>query len=156
MLNEKMWNSLSARKYIGAIEISIDAGTKYTYENVTRLNGDWDVLLDNLKFISTINTINYLTLSFVVSEKNYIEMGIFYDIMSEIFKISSFKLRINYTQHVHWGDGAYTEDEVKKIQVFNEDHPFFDSFMDQLNYINEKEIVTHNFHHLLTKKLKII
>jgi len=156
MLNEKMWNSLSAKKHIKALEISIDAGTKYTYENVTRINGDWDVLLDNLKFISTITTINYLTLSFVVSEKNYLEMGIFYDIMSEIFKNSSFKIRINYTQHVHWGDGAYTEEEVKKIQVFKEDHPFFNSFINELNYINEKEIVTHNFHHLIKKKLKII
>jgi len=156
MLNKKMWESLSAKKHIKAIEISIDAGTKYTYENVTRLNGDWDVLLDNLKFISTITTINYLTLSFVVSEKNYLEMGTFYDIMSEIFKNSIFKLRLNYTQHVHWGDGAYTEEEVKKIQVFKKDHPFFDSFLDQLNYINEKEIITHNFHHLIKKKLNII
>lgn len=156
MLNQKMWNSLSAKKHIRAIEISIDAGTKYTYENVTRLNGDWDVLLDNLKFISTIDTINYLTLSFVVSEKNYLEMGIFYDIMSNIFKNSNFKLRINYTQHVHWGDGAYTEEDVRKIQVFKKDHPFFNSFMNELIYINEKEIVTHNFHHLINKKLNII
>ena len=151
MLNKKMWNSLQAKKYIGSIEISIDAGTKYTYENITRLNGDWDMLLDNLKFVSTIDTINYLTLSFVVSEKNYLEMGMFYNIMTDIFKSSSFKLHINYTQHVHWGDGAYTEEEVKKIQVFKEDHPFFNSFMNQLYYINKKEIVTHNFHHLLNK-----
>jgi molybdenum cofactor biosynthesis enzyme MoaA len=156
MLNEKMWNSLSANKYIKEIEISIDAGTKYTYENVTRLNGDWDVLINNLKFISTITTINNLILSFVVSEKNYLEMGVFYNVMSEIFKNSNFRLCLNYTQHVHWGDGAYSEEEVKKIQVFKNNHPLFNSFLDELKYINEKEIVQHNFHHLFIKKLKII
>ena len=124
MLNEKMWNSMSASKHIKSIEISIDAGTKYTYENVTRLNGDWDVLIDNLKFISTLTTIKSLCLSFVVSEKNYLEMEIFYDIISDIFKNSKFKYRISYSQHVHWGDGAYTEEEVKNLQVFNKEHSY--------------------------------
>jgi MoaA/NifB/PqqE/SkfB family radical SAM enzyme len=149
MLNEKMWNKLSASKHIKSIEISIDAGTKYTYENVTRLYGDWDILIDNLKFISTIKTINHLCLSFVVSEKNYLEMYIFYEKMVKIFKDSTFQLRLNYTQHVHWGDGAYTVEEVEKISVFKENHPFFNSFINELKKISDKEIVTHNFYHLL-------
>lgn len=151
MLNRKMWDSLSAKEYIKSIEISIDAGTKYTYENVTRLYGNWDILIENLKFISTITTINHLCLSFVVSEKNYLEMSIFYEQMSEIFKNSFFKLRLNYTQHVHWGDGAYTIDEVNSISVFNETHPFFDSFIIELQKISDKKNITHNFHHLLKK-----
>ena len=150
LLNEKMWNSLGAKDKIKKIEISIDAGTKYTYENVTRLNGNWDILLENLKFISTIETIDSMCCSFVVSEKNYLEMNIFYHIISNIFKNCKFQLRINYTQHVHWGDGAYTEDEVKKIQVFNQKHHFFNSFINELRELNDKPNVEHNFHHLLS------
>jgi MoaA/NifB/PqqE/SkfB family radical SAM enzyme len=149
MLNQKMWNSLNAKKFIKEIEVSIDAGTKYTYEKVTRLNGNWDTLISNLKFISTLETINKLTLSFVVSEKNYLEMNIFKNIMFEIFKESSFNLFLNYTQHIHWGDGAYTKEEVEKIQVFNPEHPFFESFIEELKKINSDTYVLHNFHHLL-------
>jgi hypothetical protein len=122
MLNEKMWNSMSASKHIKSIEISIDAGTKFTYENITRLNGDWDVLIDNLNFLSTLTTIKNFCVSFVVSEKNYLEMEIFYNKMSEIFKNSKFNYKINFSQHVYWQDGAYSESEVKKIQVFNKEH----------------------------------
>ncbi len=151
MLNEKIWNKMSASKHIKSIEISIDAGTKYTYENVTRLYGDWNILINNLKFISTIKTINNLCLSFVVSEKNYLEMFIFYEKMSEIFKDSTFKINLNYTQHVHWGDGAYSVDEVEEISVFKETHPFYNSFVNELLRISDKETVTHNFHHVLNK-----
>jgi MoaA/NifB/PqqE/SkfB family radical SAM enzyme len=140
----------SSKDTIKKIEISIDAGTKYTYENVTRLNGNWDILLENLKFISTIETIDSTCCSFVVSEKNYLEMNIFYHIISNIFNNCKFQLRINYTQHVHWGDGAYTEDEVKKIQVFNQKHHFFNSFINELRELNYKPNVEHNFHHLLS------
>jgi hypothetical protein len=151
MLNEKMWNSLSAAKHIKSIEISIDAGTKFTYENVTRLNGDWDVLIDNLKFLSTLTTIKNLCVSFVVSEKNYLEMEIFYNKMSEIFKDSKFNYKINFSQHVYWQDGAYSESEVNKIQVFNKEHPFHESFVNEFKKIFYRDNVNHNFHHLVNE-----
>ena len=149
MLNQKMWESLAAKKFIKEIEISIDAGTKYTYEKVTRINGNWNTLISNLKFVSRIETIKKLTLSFVVSEKNYLEMDLFRNLMKDIFKESSFELFLNYTQHVYWGDGAYTQEEVESIQVFNPEHPFFESFLEELNKINGDKYVLHNFHHLL-------
>ena len=55
MWNEKMWESMpNVHNYVKSCEISIDAGTKFTYENKTRLGGNWDVLIENLKFINTI------------------------------------------------------------------------------------------------------
>jgi hypothetical protein len=155
MLNEKMWNSLSAKKFIKTIEISIDAGSKFTYENITRLNGNWDVLIENLKFISTISTLNNMVVSMVVSEKNYLEMEMFYNKMMEIFKNSKFYLSINFRQHVYWGTGLYSEEEVNKMQVFNHEHQFFKSFMDELMKIDNKPYVSHNFNHLIERK-KII
>jgi len=150
LLNEKMWNSLSAKKFIKKLEISIDAGTKYTYENITRIGGDWDILINNLKFISTIKTIEKFTTSFVVSELNYLEMEIFYNLINDIFKNSHITPTIFFTQHIHWGDGAYTPKQVENIAVFNRNHIFFDSFIEQLNKIHGKHNVQHNFHHLIS------
>jgi MoaA/NifB/PqqE/SkfB family radical SAM enzyme len=149
MLNEKMWNSLKAKKYIKSIEVSIDAGTKETYENVTRLNGDWDVLISNLKFMSTIPTINDMILSMVVSELNFTEMFTFYELINSIFDGKKYKtLSINFRQHIHWGTGKYSIKDVEKMQVFNPTHPKFRLFIDELKKIHNKPYVSHNFNHL--------
>ena len=51
-----MWNSMkSIHPFVKVAEVSIDAATKDTYENKTRLNGNWDKLLDNLKFIAKLD-----------------------------------------------------------------------------------------------------
>ena len=42
----------SIHPYVHTCEISIDAGVKDTYENVTRLGGNWETLLKNLEFIN--------------------------------------------------------------------------------------------------------
>ena len=73
---------------------------------------------ENLKFIKTISTLKNFTASFVVSEHNYLEMEIFYNIIDEICNKSHIEYRIFFSQHVFWGDGAYTENEVKKLSVF--------------------------------------
>ena len=109
---------MKASPYIKTIEISIDAGTKDTYENKTRLNGKCDKLINNLKFLSTQNTINEFICSIVVSKHNYKEMYMFYDIITDIFKDSTFDLVINYRQLVDWG--TYPLDELAELQVFNE------------------------------------
>ena len=44
-----MWDSMpNVHKYVKSCEISIDAGTKDTYENKTRLGGNWENLMNNL------------------------------------------------------------------------------------------------------------
>lgn len=156
MLNEKMWNSLKSKRFIKTIEISIDAGTKETYENVTRLNGNWEVLMDNLRFISTIDSLNFMIVSMVVSELNYTEMETFYDKMIEIFRDSKFKLLINFRQHVYWGTGKYSEEDVNKMQVFNKTHSGYDHFIEELKKIHGKEHVSHNFNHLFEKTKTLI
>ena len=44
--------------FVKTCEVSIDAFTKDTYENKTRIGGKWDILLENLKFITFIKTIS--------------------------------------------------------------------------------------------------
>ena len=85
MWNKEMWDSMSnVHKYVHTCEISIDAGTKDTYENKTRLGGNWENLMNNLKFISTLPNMN-VKASFVVQDSNYMEMETFYNLMYSIF-----------------------------------------------------------------------
>lgn len=153
LLNEKMWMSLGARPFITRMEISVDAGTKNTYENITRLNGDWDRLIANMKFLSTQHTIKDFVISMVVSEHNFTEMETFYQVFTEIFKESPINLFLHYRQHVYWETGAYTPEQVKEIAVFEPDHPKFNEFMGELLKVHNRPFVGHNFHHLLVNGL---
>lgn len=149
LLNEKMWRSLKSKKYIKVVEISIDAGTKNTYENVTRLNGNWDKLMENIRFLSRQSSIIHMTFSMVVSQHNYKEMLQLYEIISGIFKDSTVGFDIHYRQHVYWEIGKYSIREVKDISVFEPSHPLFSDFLIELRKISNLEKVNHNFHHLL-------
>jgi organic radical activating enzyme len=49
--DKKMWESMTkVHKYVKTCEISIDAAIKDTYENKVRVGGNWDELIENLKF----------------------------------------------------------------------------------------------------------
>lgn len=148
LLTEKMWSSLGAKSHVKRIEVSIDAGTKETYEKVTRLNGDWDALIKNLKFLSTVTTLTHFVCSFVVSKHNYKEMETFLNLITEIFEHSSFTFSVHYRQIVHWQSGAYSPLQIKELQIFDEAHPEFKDFMIELNKIHNRDRVNHNFHHL--------
>ena len=68
-------------KNIAAI-ISLDAGTEESY-NYTRRGGDWNKLMKNLEFISTLykeNKLKFVRLDCVVQNKNYKEIGTFINI----------------------------------------------------------------------------
>jgi MoaA/NifB/PqqE/SkfB family radical SAM enzyme len=149
ILNEKMWNSLQAAPYIKFIEISIDASNKNTYENVTRLNGDWDRLISNLKFIATLDTVDDIVCSFVVSKNNYKEMKQFYNLITDIFRDFKNKLGINYRQIANWW--TYKYEELKELQVFEEENSDFYDFLIELKKIHDLPFVNHNFHHIISK-----
>jgi sulfatase maturation enzyme AslB (radical SAM superfamily) len=141
---------MKATPYIKTIEVSIDAATKDTYETKTRLNGQWDVLITNLKFLATQDDlIEQFVCSMVVSKYNYKEMTMFYKLITDIFKDSKFKweISINYRQIVDWG--TYSPEDLKELQVFNEEHILFKEFLEELKQIHNLKYVNHNFHHLI-------
>ena len=163
MVNKKMWSQLNAAPYVKQMEISIDAGTKNTYENITRLGGNWDTLIDNLHFVKTIDSLDELIVSMVVSKHNYKEMVTFHNLIYDIFDKAPFWVSINYRQHVHWGTGKYTEEETKALQIFEPSHPEHEKFMAELGKLNKiiwssldenghpttgNVFAGHNFHHL--------
>lgn len=146
MLNKKMWESLNSAPYIKFIEISIDAGTKDTYENTTRLKGKWETLISNLEFIATIDTVDEIVCSMVVSKHNYKEMYLFYELIKNIFINFNKKIGIHYRQIVDWN--TYSKEELVDLQVFEKTHELYDDFLIELKKIHGKRFVNHNFHHI--------
>ena len=130
----KMWESMkNIHPYVKSCEISIDAGTKDTYENKTRLGGDWNNLIDNLKFISTL-PISVKT-SFVVQDANYMEMKTFYNLMYSIF---GKKVNVFFGKITNWG--TFSEGEFKLKQVWDTEHPEHQLFKKEFNKIINKTL----------------
>ena len=114
--------------YVKSCEISIDAATKDTYENKVRINGNWDELIDNLKFIATIPKLRKIKTSFVVQKHNYKEMVLFKDLMTQMF---GNRANIFFGKITNWG--TYTDEEFKDQQIWSEDHPDYEEFIKVLN-----------------------
>jgi sulfatase maturation enzyme AslB (radical SAM superfamily) len=151
MWNKEMWDSMpSIHKYVSTCEISIDAGIKDTYENKTRLGGNWENLLDNLRFISTL-PISVKT-SFVVQDSNYMEMEEFYNLMYSIF---GKKVNVFFGKITNWG--TFSEGEFKLKQVWDNEHPEHHLFKKELNKIWKNQNLFHNLYEFIdnTKKTLI-
>jgi MoaA/NifB/PqqE/SkfB family radical SAM enzyme len=145
LLTKDMWGKLShIHDLIKTIEISVDASNKEVYE-VVRRGGDWGVLLENLKFISTIN-LRDKRISFVVQDTNYTQMEDFYTLMSSIFNN---KADIYFNKITNWG--TYTDSEFEKKQIWNSNHPDFNLFLIELNKIDNKYNCNHNMHDIVDK-----
>ena len=150
--DSKMWDSMSnIHKYVKTCEISIDAGTKDTYENKTRLGGDWDTLIDNLKFISKIPTLKRVKTSFVVQTHNYKEMKLFYELMNSIF---GSKTSVYYGKILNWG--TFTNEEYLKHKVWDVAHPLHNDFVKEVNSFILKDNVWHNLQEFVTSTKNII
>lgn len=149
--DKKMWDSMPAiHPYVKSCEISIDAGTKDTYENKTRINGKWDELIENLKFIATIPNLQNVKVSFVVQKHNYREMSIFYDIMKNLFKHKSI-LKIFYGKLDNWG--TFSEEEFIKHEVDNPTHPEYSEFVKEFNRVYPNTYIFTNLQqHLVLNK----
>ena len=149
--NRKMWDSMKAiHPYVKSCEISIDAATKDTYENKTRLGGNWDELMDNLRFISTIPTLKSVKPSFVVQQMNYKEIEPFYNLMKKIFIEDSTverTLKVYFGKITNWG--TYTDSEFKTHKVWDETHPEFSEFKDIVKTLVKKTHLFHNLHEFI-------
>jgi len=150
--NKKMWDSMvNVHKYIKSCEISIDAATKDTYENKVRLGGNWDELLENLKFISTIPTLKNIKTSFVVQTHNYKEMKSFYDLMVSIF---GNRVNVFYAKIINWE--TFTEEEFLTHKIWDTEHPLYDDFVNEINSFILKDNVWHNLQEFVNPIKKLI
>lgn len=138
--NREMWDTMKPiHKYVKSCEISIDAGAKNTYENITRLGGEWDVLIDNLMYINTLPNIAYVKPSFVVQSTNYEEMLPFLKLMKSIFGT---KAHVFFGKINNWG--TFTDDEFKDLQIWDKSHPDHDNFVREFNKVALDPQCFHN------------
>ena len=148
MWNKEMWDSMpNIHKYVRTCEISIDAATKDTYENKTRLGGNWENLLNNLNFINTL-PINVKT-SFVVQDTNYMEMETFYNLMYSIF---GNKVNVFFGKITNWG--TFSEAEFKLKQVWDINHPEHQLFKKEFNKVWKNQNLFHNLYEFIDNNTK--
>lgn len=151
--DEKMWESVKPiHPYVKSIEISIDAGNKFTYENVTRIGGDWDKLIHNLQFINSIDTIKSIKTSFIVQSVNYSELKQFLDLMKSIF---GKKVVVYFGKLQDWGTYQLGE-EFNSMDVSLSTHPHHQSFLEHLKSVYKDEQVFSNLIHLVNEEKTLV
>lgn len=149
---KELWESMkSIHPYVKTCEISIDAATKDTYENKTRIGGNWETLIKNLNFISTIDSIENIRLSFVVQETNFKEIKPFYDLMRFIF---SDKIDIFYGRITNWG--TFDDKTFKDLDVVDIENNKHLDFISEINKVANLQYVSHNLHEFIKKEKTLI
>ena len=112
------------------------------------------MLLENLEFITTIDTIKFFSFSFVVQDTNFREMKQFYDIITNYMKGSKSKFDVFYNAITNWG--TYTEEEYLEKNVTNPNHKDHKEFLEVLEEMKDLPFFTNNFNHLYTKTKALI
>jgi MoaA/NifB/PqqE/SkfB family radical SAM enzyme len=141
--NHSNWSRMTkVHKYIKSAEISIDAATKDTYENYTRLGGKWDDLQENLRYIAKIPTLKTVTLSFVVQNTNYKEMEMFYRMGEDIFGHTSINWQVFYNRVVNWG--TFSKEGFKNLDVGDVEHPEYQELLDEYRKLPPANNIRHN------------
>jgi MoaA/NifB/PqqE/SkfB family radical SAM enzyme len=145
----RMWGTISEeiQKLIKSAEISIDAATAETY-SVNRRGGSFERLLKNLEFIGSLRTngpLEWLGLSMVVQENNFMEMPEFVT-LGKRFHVDT----VYFSQLVNWG--TFSDEEFRTRAVHLPKHPRYkelieviksDIFRDPVVYLgNLTELAT--------------
>lgn len=116
LLTQKKWEEFSNLEDIPLrLGISIDASRKETYEKL-RKGASWEVLCDNLKYISELrakNIINSLYFNFVVQKENYKQMKEFIE-FAKLYNVDT----VEFQRLGNWGtfeQNLYIENDVFHI-----------------------------------------
>ena len=140
-----MWNSMkNVHPYVGSVEISIDASNKETYD-IVRRNGDWDMLMENLDYINTLDTIDVITLSFVVQNINYKEIFEFEKLKDRLNNIP--QVRTHYHKILDWGHMSdFDERAVWKPEHrnYNDFRKLWDEFIKKTD--KEQPLLVYCYH----------
>ena len=111
-------------------KFSFDAGTKEVYEKI-RHGGNWDKLLESVKYIVNWKKSNNLKLTitsnFVVQTGNYTDMASYVDLCNDLGVDE-----INFQKIDNWG----TFKDFNGHAVWKNDHPNYQDFLLELKKIN--------------------
>ena len=119
---EEMWNSMpEVHDLVTMVEISVDAGSKEVYEKVRR-GGDWDKLIENFEFISTLD-FKLFGLSMVVQDYNYKDIPKLIEIRDKYFPNGY----VYFSKITDWG--TYSKEDFEKRAVWEPTHPNYNEFI---------------------------
>lgn len=108
--------------YISQLRISFDAGSAEVYR-VTRVGGDWDNLIENVKFIIDYvkkNNLHTKVLAdFVVQKDNY------KDLPNYVNLCKTLGITVNQTQKM-WNWGTWDDELFKEMNVYNPNHYLYE------------------------------
>lgn len=160
LFTKKNWDKIkNAQPFVKSVEISIDAATKETYEKKTRIGGNWEILMENLDFISSISTIQNLRCSFVTQLDNFHEMREFAELIHKKFEKRIQKQHYSEATLVYFGkiyqwEHMNSESFLKK-SVWRPEHEKYDDFVNEVNRLYEfdKIFIQSNFTDLLRSKI---
>lgn len=141
--NTKNWEKIkNSHRFIKSAEISIDAASKETYEKV-RKGGNWDLLIENLKFINQIETINQIIVSFVMQKDNHHEIYDFYVLMKGIF--TNKDIQFQYHSIQDWG--VLDKEKYEDMKVWDPNHKDYEEFLinlDKIKVLKDNNIAISN------------
>ena len=116
--------------YIDQLRISFDAGTDATYRK-TRVNGDWDTLINNCAHVSRlIDTLGLpvkLASDFVVQVDNFQEIPQYVELAKSL-KFSN----INLSKMWNWG--TWSDEEFRRLNISSADHPKHKELISIIDY----------------------
>jgi molybdenum cofactor biosynthesis enzyme MoaA len=123
--------------YIDQLRISFDAGTDATYKK-TRVNGDWNTLIDNCahihKLVDTLELSVQLTSDFVVQTDNFQEIPQ-YIALANSLKFSN----INLSKMWNWG--TWSDEKFRQLNISSVDHPDHNKLISIIdNYKNDPKV----------------
>jgi pyruvate-formate lyase-activating enzyme len=108
--------------YIAELRISFDAGSAETYAK-TRVNGNWDKLLDNVRYITELKnelgSATRISADFVVQLTNYKEIPAFVTLCNELG-----------IEHINlqkmWNWGTWPDEVFQQNNIYNPNHPLYE------------------------------
>ena len=133
LLTEQEWNNFeNIHDMMGDVRISIDAATKETYDKI-RLGGDWDVLMENLKFIAGLRdkgVIKSLSICYVYQRENFREMAEFARMGKELgCDLVIFDALLNWNTYEHG--------ELNDRSVHHTSNALHGEFLEELKRLRE-------------------
>jgi len=131
MFTSKMWKKLEKIQHnLHNCRISFDAGTKETYENKTRLGGNWELLIENCRYLNErskeFSNFN-IHFDFVVQKDNYKEMKTYIELILENFDNAS---SIHFSKLNDWN--TWDKKQFDEHAIWKIEHPEFNLFLNIL------------------------
>lgn len=124
LFDRRAWDELDLDGKVKAVRISMDASSKDVYSVVRRL-GDFDVLLDNLRFVADLRRkgkIEHFMLDYVVQAQNFRDIPGYVGIARGLGVDN-----VAFAPIFNWG--TFSPAEFAKQIIWSVEHPEFEEFL---------------------------